>query len=198
MNPEQRAAVDATGEVFVSAGAGTGKTWCWSSASWRRLRARARRRVGARHHLHPQGGRRIARAHPRGAARARPATTSRGGSTARGSRRSTASARASCERIRLRWGSTRASASSTTSRRGIRGEAFERALAGFCSTRDPERLRLLATYGAQGLRRMLTGVYETLRSAGRDLKLALGTRRRSPNDWPSCTLPHERLRPIPR
>ncbi len=56
----------------------------------------------------------------------------------------------------------------------IRGESFERALTAFCSTRDSERLRLLATYGAQGLRRMLTGVYETLRSAGRDLKLELG------------------------
>ncbi|MBA3841989.1 MAG: UvrD-helicase domain-containing protein [Actinobacteria bacterium] len=56
----------------------------------------------------------------------------------------------------------------------LRGEAFERALAGFCASRDPERLRLLATYGAQGLRKMLTGVYETLRSAGRDLKLELG------------------------
>src|SRR5204862_3590485 len=47
----------------------------------------------------------------------------------------------------------------------IRGEAFERALAAFCATRDAERLRLLATYGARGLRRMLTSVYETLRSA---------------------------------
>ena len=56
----------------------------------------------------------------------------------------------------------------------IRGESFERALTAFCSTRDPERLRLLATYSARGLRRMLTGVYETLRSAGRDLKLELG------------------------
>ncbi|MDH5280443.1 MAG: UvrD-helicase domain-containing protein, partial [Thermoleophilia bacterium] len=39
-----------------------------------------------------------------------------------------------------------------------------------------ERLRLLATYRAQGLRRMLTGVYETLRSAGRELVLELGER----------------------
>ena len=51
----------------------------------------------------------------------------------------------------------------------LRGEAFERALAAFCATRDGERLRLLATYGANGLRRMLTSVYETLRSAGRQL-----------------------------
>ncbi|MEP7223571.1 MAG: UvrD-helicase domain-containing protein, partial [Actinomycetota bacterium] len=58
----------------------------------------------------------------------------------------------------------------------LRGEAFERALEQFCSTGDPERLRLLATYRVHGLRRMLTGVYETLRSAGRELSLELGER----------------------
>ncbi len=58
----------------------------------------------------------------------------------------------------------------------LRGEAFERALESFCSGAEPERLRLLATYRAKGLRRMLTGVYETLRSAGRPLVLELGER----------------------
>jgi ATP-dependent exoDNAse (exonuclease V) beta subunit len=58
----------------------------------------------------------------------------------------------------------------------LRGEAFERALTSFCDGGDPERLRLLATYRADGLRRMLTGVYETLRSAGRELVLELGER----------------------
>jgi ATP-dependent helicase/nuclease subunit A len=58
----------------------------------------------------------------------------------------------------------------------LRGEAFERALEEFCADGDPERLRLLATYRADGLRRMLTGVYETLRSAGRELVLELGER----------------------
>ena len=58
----------------------------------------------------------------------------------------------------------------------LRGEAFERALHGFCATGDPARLRLLATYRADGLRRMLTGVYETLRSAGGELVLELGPR----------------------
>jgi ATP-dependent exoDNAse (exonuclease V) beta subunit len=58
----------------------------------------------------------------------------------------------------------------------LRGEAFERALEAFCAGGDPERLRLLATYRAEGLRRMLTGVYETLRSAGRELVLELGER----------------------
>ena len=56
----------------------------------------------------------------------------------------------------------------------LRGEAFESALATFCAGRDPERLRLLATYSTAGLRRMLTGVYEKLRSAGRPLELVLG------------------------
>ncbi len=58
----------------------------------------------------------------------------------------------------------------------LRGEAFERALEEFCADGDPERLRLLATYRVDGLRRMLTGVYETLRSAGRELVLELGER----------------------
>jgi ATP-dependent exoDNAse (exonuclease V) beta subunit len=61
--------------------------------------------------------------------------------------------------------------------RVLRGEAFEAALTVFCSGDDPARLRLLAVYGADGLRRMLTGVYETLRSAGRELVLELGERR---------------------
>src|SRR2546430_5373376 len=60
--------------------------------------------------------------------------------------------------------------------RVLRGEAFAAALATFCGEDDPARLRLLATYGADGLRRMLTGVYETLRSAGRALVLELGER----------------------
>ena len=60
--------------------------------------------------------------------------------------------------------------------RVVRGEAFEAALNEFCAGDDPDRLRLLATYGAAGLRRMLTTVYETLRSAGRELDLELGER----------------------
>ncbi len=56
----------------------------------------------------------------------------------------------------------------------LRSEAFQKALAEFCAGGEPDRLRLLATYGANGLRRMLTGVYETLRSAGRELELGVG------------------------
>src|SRR5205085_7952082 len=56
----------------------------------------------------------------------------------------------------------------------LRGEGFEQALARFCADGDDARLWLLATYGSSALRRMLTGVYETLRSAGRPLVLELG------------------------
>src|SRR5437870_2887510 len=58
----------------------------------------------------------------------------------------------------------------------LRQEAFGAALAEFCSGEESERLQLLATYGAAGLRRMLTSVYATLRSAGRELVLELGER----------------------
>jgi ATP-dependent helicase/nuclease subunit A len=60
--------------------------------------------------------------------------------------------------------------------RVLRTEAFEAALNEFCADNDEARLQLLATYGAGGLRRMLTAVYETLRSAGRELVLELGER----------------------
>jgi ATP-dependent helicase/nuclease subunit A len=60
--------------------------------------------------------------------------------------------------------------------RVLRSEAFEAALASFCENGDTARLQLLATYGSAGLRTMLTGVYETLRSAGRELSLELGER----------------------
>jgi ATP-dependent helicase/nuclease subunit A len=54
--------------------------------------------------------------------------------------------------------------------RVLRGEAFRAALEEFCGD-DPERLRLLASYGGRRLRRMLTGVHETLRSSGLELRL---------------------------
>ena len=56
--------------------------------------------------------------------------------------------------------------------RVLRSEAFMAALGGFCRERQPERLQLLATYGARRLQSMLTGVFERLRSAGLPLDLA--------------------------
>jgi ATP-dependent helicase/nuclease subunit A len=60
--------------------------------------------------------------------------------------------------------------------RVLQSEAFEAALEEFLSDDEDERSLLLSTYGARALRRMLTGVYETLRAAGRPLVLELGTR----------------------
>ncbi|HET7554500.1 MAG TPA: UvrD-helicase domain-containing protein, partial [Gaiellaceae bacterium] len=54
--------------------------------------------------------------------------------------------------------------------RVLRGEAFRAALEVFCGD-DEERLRLLASYGGRRLRRMLTGVHETLRSSGLELRI---------------------------
>jgi ATP-dependent helicase/nuclease subunit A len=53
----------------------------------------------------------------------------------------------------------------------LRSEAFAEALAAYVEAGEPERVRLLATYGAEGLRGMLTSVYDRLRSAGRALEL---------------------------
>src|SRR4051812_23795180 len=174
MNTEQRAAVDARGEVFVSAGAGTGKT---SVLVERFVRAVCEQGLDVESVLVITYTRKAAgelRARVRAAlhARGRPDLARRldGAwiSTIHGF----------CARL-LR---THPFAVGIDPRfreldeehgMVIRGESFERALTSFCATRDAERLRLLATYGAQGLRRKLTGVYETLRSAGRPLALEL-------------------------
>jgi ATP-dependent helicase/nuclease subunit A len=60
--------------------------------------------------------------------------------------------------------------------RVLQSEAFEAALGEFLGDGEDERVHLLATYRARALRRMLTGVYETLRAAGRPLVLELGER----------------------
>jgi len=60
--------------------------------------------------------------------------------------------------------------------RVVQGEAFSAALEGFCAADEPGRWQLLATYRAGGLRSMLVSVYDTLRSAGRELKLEPGVR----------------------
>jgi ATP-dependent helicase/nuclease subunit A len=60
--------------------------------------------------------------------------------------------------------------------RVLRSEAFDVALDRFTAGEQEDRLRLLAVYGAANLRRMLIGVYETLRAAGRGLVLELGER----------------------
>ena len=175
LNDEQRAAVDARGLVFVSAGAGTGKTRVLVERFARAVcdegvdvesilvitytekaagELRSRIRAGL-----------VERGRP-GLARALDGAWI---STIHGF----------CHRL-LRSHPFAAGVDprfrvlDESQGRVLRGEAFEAALTQFLADDDPARLRLLAVYGADGLRRMLTGVYETLRSAGRELVLELG------------------------
>ncbi|HEX3807902.1 MAG TPA: UvrD-helicase domain-containing protein, partial [Gaiellaceae bacterium] len=175
MNEQQRAAVEATGEVFVSAGAGTGKTTVLVERFVRAVceqgldvesvlvitytrKAAGELRARIRAALHARGRHDLAR-------RLDGAWIS----TIHGFCSRLLRAHPFAVGIDPRYRELDDEHGAV-----IRGESFERALAAFCSTRDAERLRLLATYGAQGLRRKLTGVYETLRSAGRELTFELG------------------------
>jgi ATP-dependent exoDNAse (exonuclease V) beta subunit len=174
-NPEQRAAIDARGHVFVSAGAGTGKTLVlverfanavcdegidvasvlvitYTERAAGELRARIRREL-------------LDRGRPDLARELDAAWIS----TIHGF----------CHRLLKAYPfaaglDPRFRVLDDSQARVLRSEAFEDALAEFCADDEPQRLRLLATYGAGGLRRMLTGVYETLRAAGRPLDLRLG------------------------
>jgi ATP-dependent helicase/nuclease subunit A len=174
-NPEQQAAIEARGHVFVSAGAGTGKTRVlverfahavcdkgvdvgsvlvitYTERAAGELRARIRRE------LLDRGRTDLARE-----------LDAAWISTIHGF----------CHRLLKTYPfaaglDPRFRVLDDSQARVLRGEAFEQALTDFCAGDDPERLRLLATYGASGLRRMLTGVYETLRAAGRPLDLRLG------------------------
>jgi len=177
LNEEQLAAVEATGNVFVSAGAGTGKT---SVLVERYVRAVCDHGLDVESILVITYTRKAA-GELRG--RIRAALVDRGRpelarqldgawiSTIHGFCNRLLKAHPFAVGLDPRFRELEDAAAAV-----LRGEAFERALDRFCSGGDPERLRLLATYRADGLRRMLTGVYETLRSAGGDLVLELGPR----------------------
>ena len=177
LNPEQQAAVEATGRVFVSAGAGTGKTSVLVERFVRAVcdagydvdsilvitytrKAAGELRARIRRALHDRGRHDLARA-----------LDGAWISTIHGFCSRLLKAHPFAVGLDPRFREIDDAGAAV-----LRGEAFERALAAFCANAEPERLRLLATYGAAGLRRMLTSVYETLRSAGRELVLELGGR----------------------
>ncbi|HET7568907.1 MAG TPA: UvrD-helicase domain-containing protein [Gaiellaceae bacterium] len=174
MNEQQLAAVEATGEVFVSAGAGTGKT---AVLVERFVRAVCDRGLDVDSILVITYTRRAA---GELRTRIRAALAERGRqdlareldgawiSTIHGFCNRLLKAYPFAAGLDPRFRELDDSQGAV-----IRGEAFRAALAAFCADGDRDRLRLLATYGAEGLRRMLTGVYETLRSAGRELDLAV-------------------------
>jgi ATP-dependent helicase/nuclease subunit A len=177
MNDEQLAAVEAEGAVFVSAGAGTGKT---SVLVERYVRAVCERGIDVDSILVITYTRKAA---GELRSRIRAALVARGRhdlareldgawiSTIHGFCNRLLKAHPFAVGLDPRFRELEDAGAAV-----LRGEAFDRALRDFCADPDPERLRLLATYRADGLRRMLTGVYETLRSAGRELDLELGER----------------------
>ena len=145
LNDEQLAAVEATGNVFVSAGAGTGKTSVLVERYARRLRARARRRLDPRHHVHAEGSRRAAGGSaPRSWSAAGRSSLDLDGawiSTIHGFCNRLLKAHPFAVGLDPRFRELEDAGAAV-----LRGEAFERALDEFCADGDPERLRLLATY----------------------------------------------------
>jgi ATP-dependent helicase/nuclease subunit A len=174
MNEQQLAAVEATGEVFVSAGAGTGKT---AVLVERFVRAVCDRGLDVDSILVITYTRRAA---GELRTRIRAALADRGRQDL--ARELDGAWISTIHGFCLRLLKSYPFAAGLDPRfrelddaQGavLRSEAFKQALAEFCAGGEPDRLRLLATYGADGLRRMLTGVYSTLRSAGRELDLAI-------------------------
>jgi ATP-dependent exoDNAse (exonuclease V) beta subunit len=177
LNPEQLAAVEARGEVFVSAGAGTGKTSVLVERFVRAVcddgldvdsllvitytrKAAAELRSRIRAALHERGRPELARE-----------LDGAWISTIHGFCLRLLKAHPFAAGLDPRFRELDDAQGMV-----IRKEAFDAALAEFCAGDDPARLQLLATYGTAGLRRMLIGIYETLRSAGRELVLELGER----------------------
>src|SRR5687767_10681424 len=176
-NPEQAAAIAARGEVFVSAGAGTGKTTVLVD---RFAEAVCERGLDVESLLVITYTERAA-----GELRARIRTRLVELGRNELARRLDGAWISTIHGFCLRLLKAHPFASELDPRfrilddsqgRVVRSEAFGAALTAFCATEQRERLQLLATYGAAGLRRMLTSVYETLRSAGRELELELGLR----------------------
>jgi ATP-dependent helicase/nuclease subunit A len=177
VNEQQLAAVEATGEVFVSAGAGTGKT---AVLVERFVRAVCDRGLDVDSILAITYTRRAA---GELRSRIRAALVERGRpdlareldgawiSTIHGFCNRLLKAYPFAAGLDPRFRELDDSQAAV-----LRSEAFREALGEFCASGEPHRLRLLATYGAEGLRRMLTGVYETLRSAGRELDLTVAGR----------------------
>jgi ATP-dependent helicase/nuclease subunit A len=177
LNPEQQAAVEATGRVFVSAGAGTGKT---SVLVERFVRAVCDRGVAVDSVLVITYTKRAA-GELRGRIRAALRERGRHDLARELDGAWISTIHGFCNRMLKAYPfeaglDPRFRELDEAQGAVLRGEAFDEALASFCAGDEPERLRLLATYGADGLRRMLTRVYETLRSAGRELALELGER----------------------
>ncbi|HLY86485.1 MAG TPA: UvrD-helicase domain-containing protein [Gaiellaceae bacterium] len=176
MNEQQLAAVEAGGEVFVSAGAGTGKT---AVLVERVVRAVCERGIDVDSILVITYTRRAA-GELRTRIRAALAERGRHDLARRLDGAWISTIHGFCARLLKTYPlaaglDPRFRELDEPQGAVLRSEAFREALAEFCAGDDPQRLLLLATYGSDRLRRMLTSVYETLRAAGRELDLELAT-----------------------
>ncbi len=177
MNEQQLAAVEAGGEVFVSAGAGTGKT---AVLVERVVRAVCDRGLDVDSILVITYTRRAA-GELRTRIRAALAERGRHDLARRLDGAWISTIHGFCARILKTYPlaaglDPRFRELDEAQAAVLRSEAFREALAEFCAGDDPQRLALLATYGSDRLRRMLSSVYETLRAAGRELDLEVATR----------------------
>ena len=177
MNEQQLAAVEAGGEVFVSAGAGTGKT---AVLVERVVRAVCDRGLDVDSILVITYTRRAA-GELRTRIRAALAERGRHDLARRLDGAWISTIHGFCARLLKTYPlaaglDPRFRELDEAQAAVLRSEAFREALAEFCAGDDPQRLALLATYGSDRLRRMLSSVYETLRAAGRDLDLEVATR----------------------
>ncbi len=177
LNEQQLAAVEATGEVFVSAGAGTGKT---AVLVERVVRAVCDRGLDVDSILVITYTRRAA-GELRTRIRAALAERGRHDLARELDGAWISTIHGFCNRLLKAYPlaaglDPRFRELDDAQAAVLRSESFRDALADFCASGEPDRLELLATYGSKGLRRMLTSVYETLRAAGRELDLAVAAR----------------------
>ncbi len=175
-NPEQTAAIEAPGVVFVSAGAGTGKT----TVLVERFVKAVERGLDIDSLLVITYTERAA-GELRDRIRARLVDAGRGELARELDAAWISTIHGFCNRL-LRAHPFAAGIDprfrvlDDAQARVLQREAFDLTLGEFCEGDDEERLGLLSTYGVRALRRMLTGVHETLRAAGRPLELELGER----------------------
>ena len=172
-NPEQAVAIDAGGTVFVSAGAGTGKT----TVIVERFVRAVERGVDVGSILVVTFTERAA-GELRSRIRARLLQSGRADVARELDGAWISTIHGFCHRLLRAYPAAagidpRFRVLDESQASVLRAEAFGVALAEFCSGEHPERVKLLATYGASGLRRMLGGVVATLRAAGRPLELGL-------------------------
>jgi ATP-dependent helicase/nuclease subunit A len=160
VNEQQRAAVEASGEVFVSAGAGTGKTAVLVERFARAVCADGLDVESVLVITYTEK----AAGELRGRIRARLAELGRPDLARALDGAWVSTIHGFCHRL-LRSHPFAAGLDprfrvlDESQGRVLRSEAFDAALDAFCAQDDPERLRLLAVYGASNLRRMLIGVY---------------------------------------